>query len=325
MVICMFQWTSMNLLFGEDRFADIDFSAEVQWNNYCYNAVIACTKENLGNEELPFCHENWFECIWMWQWELYINVFVHHCFITVLPDAWEAVLGTQVDIALHFVDFWEYTCATYSRALLDSLQFVVAINKPCGWTTQLPKLTNHFFRQCFQRVLVVAHVLSVFLISFHTHAIWAYEVSQYTYISNIGITYFLLSTYSQDLDIAGLLSKPIYSPDGLLSPYQKHGYWKRLCWGGILCSCCFTRCCAQVLYRNLGKRDQKWRVQTEMKRMTPMRICSNEKQLVELLENWSKGVLPYGIWWYVYIYRMCALPSKTLWIWTRVWLWTVDV
>ena len=182
MVICMFQWTSMNLLFGEDRFADIDFSSEVQWNNYCYNAVIACTKENLGNEELPFCHENWFECIWMWQWELYINVFVHHCFITVLPDAWEAVLGTQVDIALHFVDSWEYTCATYSRALLDSLQFVVAINKPCGWTTQLPKLTNHFFRQCFQRVLVVAHVLSVFLISFHTHAIWAYEVSQYTYI-----------------------------------------------------------------------------------------------------------------------------------------------
>ncbi len=27
----------------------------------------------------------------------------------------------------------------------------------------------------------------------------------------------------------------------------------------------------------------------------------------------------------IYIYRMCALPSKTLWIWTRVWLWTVDV
>lgn len=101
---------------------------------------------------------------------------------------WETVLGQKLTFAL----CW----------LLEAVQFVVAINKPRGWTTQLPKLTNHFYRQAFQWVLVVAHVLSVFVIAFYTHAIWAGEASEYTHIYCIKYWYSILPTYSKDLDIA---------------------------------------------------------------------------------------------------------------------------
>lgn len=159
MLICMVQWTSMNLVFGKDKFADIDFLSEVQWNNYCYNAVIACTKEMLGNEELPCCHENWFEC----------DIEYHECFLYIIVSSRFCQICEKL--------YWGQKLAFALCWLLEALQFVVAINKPCGWTTQLPKLTNHFYRQSFQRVLVVAHVLSVFVIAFYTHAIWADEAS----------------------------------------------------------------------------------------------------------------------------------------------------
>ena len=37
------------------------------------------------------------ELVWMWYWISWV-FFVHHCIITVLPDMWETLLGSEVGI-----------------------------------------------------------------------------------------------------------------------------------------------------------------------------------------------------------------------------------